>query len=102
MTPCSSLTITLSDAKSDNSIPGGDVKGCSCPPATALWTRLAIGRRLPSIIGGTGAHLSQGGAQMAKESLTADRLGQIGMGTAPHGAQSGRRIDVRRNDDDGY
>lgn len=42
----------------------------------------------------------QGGPQMTEQRFTAYRLGQVCMGAASHGARSGRRIRVSRDDDD--
>ena len=43
--------------------PGGDVKDCSRPPATASWTEPAIRRLRLSITVRAGAHVPQGGLQ---------------------------------------
>src|SRR5690349_7225037 len=99
ITPCSSLTITLSEAKSDNSIPGGGMKGYWRRPTKAVCTRLVIGRRLQSIALRGTAPVPQGGPQITNERLAAYRLGQVGLSAASHGARSGRRVRIGRDDD---
>src|SRR3954464_5597968 len=99
MTPCSSLTTTLSDAKSDNSTPGGEMAGSSRSPDTAWWTGLAIARRLLPIAARTRTCQSQRRSQMTKQGVTADRFCQTRMSAALHGARSGRRTGVGRHDD---
>ena len=88
------------NAKSDNSIPGGDVKAYSCPPVTDLPTRLAIGVHSPSIAVWRAARERQRGSQMNKERFRVDRLGQAGMGAAVHGTGLGCRTGISRDDDD--
>lgn len=78
-----SRRVTLSDAKSDSSIPGGDANGVSRPSVTVLRTGLAIGKPLSF---GVRWKVSQphGGLQMPKQRFSFYRLGQIGMGAVSH------------------